>query len=76
MTTSAFSFLNGRTSVGAITNRRRRQARPAVRRRSGANPFTPVHRERDRRDGTDAYLDRTGMSSVDWLDGLTRQAQR
>jgi len=83
MSTSAFPFLDGRTTLeGAaprtprhgtnrsgvvLTHLRRRFRREDLRRGGG-------HHER--RDTTDAYLDRNGLSSVDWTETLTRQIQR
>jgi hypothetical protein len=76
MTTSASSLLDDRTPLGVTTTGRRRRTLRALRRRSDAKRYSSTHRQHDRGEGSDAYLDRTGLSSVDWLDGLTRQAQR
>lgn len=76
MTSSSLASLDGRTVPGANTTGRRRLALPTLRRRSGAVRSPSARRRRDRREEGDAYLDRTGLSSVDWLDGLTRQVQR
>lgn len=65
MTSSAFPFLDGRTTVdGPLVRIPGRRAR---RRHEGP------HR---RRDETDAYLDRSATSSVDWADALIRLTQR
>ena len=82
MTNSAFAFLNGRsyletagTTAGA-ERRRRSRTLNAARQRLAAKGSSSIEDQRVRRDRTDAYLDRTGMSSVGWLDGLTRLVQR
>ena len=86
MTTSAFPYLDGRTSTDAT----RPATRPATRldaRRSGARKgrlarrirrarLASGQRERARRYTSDAYLDRAGFSSVDLPALLTNYARR
>lgn len=82
MTKSAFVFLGGRSQVDlALTATRAPQGQPSttlrvIRQRLAANRFASALREHARRDNTDDYLNRTGLSSVDWHDGLTRFVQR
>ena len=83
MTISTLPFLSGRTSdhdhtirVRAIVPQRRGEARKATLRRFRRAEVTTVQRDHHRRVETDAYLDRTGLSSVDWLDALAHHAQR
>jgi len=82
MTHSAFAFLNGRsyldtarTTAGA-ERRRRSRTLDAARWRLASKRSSSTEHQRVRQDRTDAYLDRTGMSSAGWLDGLTRLVQR
>jgi len=81
MTSSTFSFLNGRTPVETTAAPRRlprgrRGTAEAMRRWVAARRFASAQREHSRADTTDAYLDRSGLSAADWLEGLTRHAQR
>jgi hypothetical protein len=83
MTASAFPFLNGRTSLDAAPVRvpRREARRPGalmqlLRRRIRRTQLVSAQRDRDRRYTSDAYLDRSGLSSADWPDLLTHHAAR
>jgi hypothetical protein len=83
MSTSAFPFLDGRTTLDdPVTRAPRRRTNRAggvfeqVRRHVQRAQLSSGKREHDRRDETDAYLDRTGLSSVDWVGVLTQQVHR
>jgi hypothetical protein len=83
MTTSAFPFLDGRTSLDAAPvrvprrdPRRRGGFLEHLRRRFRRARLDSAQRERDRRYTTDGYLDRSGLSSVDWPNLLTDHAKR
>ena len=82
MTSSAFPFLDGRTSVdGPIARRPRGRGRHSgvlihLRRRLHRADIGSAQRSHERRNETDAYLDRRGLSSVDWLEALARTGQR
>jgi len=80
MTSSAFPFLDGRTALDGplVPRRRTRQggALDGLRRRFHRAPAASGRRPQNGRDETDAYLDRTGLSSVDLVRVLTQQVQR
>ena len=83
MTSSAFPFLDGRTSVDgplARVPRRRTRRTGAVlehlRRRLQRARVVSTQRDQQRRHQTDAYLDRTALSSAVWLETLARTGQR
>jgi hypothetical protein len=92
MSTSAFPFLDGRTTLDGPVARpsrsrssRARGTSPAggaagvlerVRRHLHRAHLASKQREPGRREETDAYLDRAGMSSVDWIGVLTQQVHR
>ena len=82
MTISTTPFLNGRTSaddrlipvVNRSPQRRGGVLQQILRRFRPAAATSAQHHHR--REETDAYLDRGGLSSVDWLDAIAHDAQR
>lgn len=83
MSTSAFPFLDGRTTLegAAPRNPRHGTSRSVLvlahlRRRFRRTDLSRGSEHRERRDTTDAYLDRSGLSSFTWTETLTRQLQR
>jgi hypothetical protein len=81
MTDSAFAFGDGRTLIKrAATAGHSRTGHgrtfSALRRRLVARRFAAAQREHDRRDQTDAYLDRDGMPAADRIENLRLYAQR
>ncbi len=85
MNRTTFVWVNGRafpdgtgTSTAWLT-RRKDGTGQAMRERLAAKRFAAQRRAHERmsaRDKSDAYLNRTGVSSFDWMDALARQAQR
>jgi hypothetical protein len=79
MSTHTLAFLSGRTLPEPSRGTARRSGRSHLQEAGhhlSRRRYHAARRAHERQDRTDAYLDRTGMTSFAWTDGLARHVGR